>query len=719
GQDFGVDIKNENISNIRPHQNNITNKICPHTNPNLNILENSKSPSNLKHLFELDGYLKSYEKEICRRYEVFSNTLSKIDQVEGSLDKFSRGYQEYGIQVTPENGIRCLEWAPGAKALYLRGDFNNWKKNEFPFEKLPFGKWELYIPPLADGTLPIKHKSALKLVVEDHHGHMLDRLSPWATYVKPPSNSIVFEQVFWNPPENQRYVFKHKNPGKPDRLRIYEAHVGIASWKGEVATYRHFAEHMIPHIVNTGYNAIQLMAVMEHAFYASFGYQVTSFFAVSSRFGPPEDLKLLVDTAHSKGLVVLLDVVHSHACKNTVDGLNEFDGTDACYFHSGPRGTHPLWDSRLFDYTQWEVLRFLLSNLRWYMSEYRFDGFRFDGATSMLYHSRGLGQSFTHYDDYFGLGVDTDSLNYLALANHMLHTIYPYTITIAEEVSGMPTLCRPIDEGGIGFDYRLAMAIPDMWIKILKEKKDEDWNMNNIVGVLTNRRWREKNIAYAESHDQALVGDKTIAFWLMDKEMYDFMSLKGPITPIIDRGIALHKMIRMITNALGGEGYLNFIGNEFGHPEWLDFPRAGNNNSYHYARRQFNLLDDKNLRYKFLYAFDKGMNDLEKKYAWLSSPQAYVSTKHEDDKVIVFERAGLEFVFNFNPTKSFPDYRIGIEVAGKYKIVLNSDDESYGGHSRVDNSIEFFTYPEPWNNRQNSMMIYIPCRVCLVFAKTD
>lgn len=516
----------------------------------------------------------------------------------------------------------------------------------------------------------------------------------------------------------QRYIFRNARPPRPKSLRIYECHVGIATSELKVGTYDNFTDNILPRIVKQGYNTIQLMAVMEHAYYASFGYQVTSFFAASSRYGTPEELKRLIDRAHELGLVVLLDLVHSHASKNVMDGLNEFDGTDAGYFHSGSRGHHSLWDSRLFNYSEFEVQRFLLSNIRWYMEEYRFDGFRFDGVTSMLYHSRGIGQGFSgNYDDYFSMNVDTEGVVYLMLANYMVHTLYKDAITIAEDVSGMPGTCRPVSEGCLGFDYRLAMAIPDKWIELLKHVSDEDWDIGNIVHTLTNRRWMESNVAYAESHDQALVGDKTIAFWLMDKEMYTHMSTMSDTSGIIDRGIALHKLIRFITHALGGEAYLNFIGNEFGHPEWLDFPRAGNNSSYHYARRQWQLVDDELLKYKFLNAWDAAMNKLEERYGWLHAQPGYVSLKHEGDKIIAFERANVLFVFNFHPTKSFPDYRIGVENAGEYRVVLNSDDEQFGGYKRIDNGIKYNTHPEHYCGRRNYIQAYIPSRTALVFAK--
>ncbi|XP_077986514.1 1,4-alpha-glucan-branching enzyme-like [Glandiceps talaboti] len=682
------------------------------------INPNDVTVPELDRLIKLDPHLQPHANELKRRYGCFSEILKKIEANEGGLDKFTKSYDSYGIHPSSDGGVYCKEWAPAAEAVYLKGQFNNWDHGKHPFKKGEYGNWELHIPPNPDGSSPVPHNSVIKLVIETKTSQLVDRISPWSPYSVQNKESMLYESHFWNPPQDAKYKFKHNKPPTPRSLRIYECHVGISSWEGKIASYKHFTHEVLPRIKKQGYNCIQLMAVMEHAFYASFGYQVTSFFGASSRCGNPETLKELIDTAHSLGIIVLLDVVHSHACKNVMDGLNQFDGSMTHYFHDGHRGNHDLWDSRLFNYNNWETLRFLLSNLRWWMEEYQFDGYRFDGVTSMLYHHHGLAVGFSgDYSEYFGLATDTEAFTYLMLGNYMLHHYYPGCITIAEDVSGMPTLCRPIEEGGAGFDYRLAMAIPDKWIKLLKEMKDQDWNMGNIVHTLINRRHGEKTVAYAESHDQALVGDKTIAFWLMDKAMYTHMSLMSEPSLVVDRGLALHKVIRLITHALGGEAWLNFIGNEFGHPEWLDFPRPGNGNSYHYARRQWNLVDDELLKYRYLNNFDRAMNNLEEQYGWLSSPQAYVSTKNEGDKIIVFERAGLLFAFNFNPDQSFADYRVGVDVPGKYKIVLDSDAEEFGGHKLINHDVDTFTYPEPWNNRQNSMMIYIPSRVAVVFAK--
>uniref|UniRef100_A0A8C1SCL2 1,4-alpha-glucan branching enzyme n=1 Tax=Cyprinus carpio TaxID=7962 RepID=A0A8C1SCL2_CYPCA len=593
----------------------------------------------------------------------------------GAFDYFTLSYRSFGIQRRSDNGLVLREWAPGAEAVFLTGDFNSWEKQSHPFTQKEYGKWELYLSPKVDKSPAIKHLTKLKVL-----------------NTSPPTQTLIF--------------FSHPRPPRPSSLRIYEAHVGISSPEEKIASYRNFTRDVLPRIKDLGYNCVQLMAIMEHAYYASFGYQVTNFFAASSRFGTPDDLKHLVDTAHSMGITVLLDMVHSHASSNTEDGLNYFDGTDSCFFHGGSRGNHSLWGSRLFNYSSWEVVRFLLSNLRWWMEEYHFDGFRFDAVTSMLYHHHGIGTSFSgNYSEYFGIHVDEDALVYLMLANHILHKLYPQCITVAEDVSGMPGLCRSIEEGGLGFDYRLTMAVPDKWIQVLKEVRDEDWDLKNIVQTLTNRRRGEASITYAESHDQALVGDKSLAFWLMDKEMYTNMSALTAMTPVIDRGIQLHKLIRLLTHSLGGEGYLNFMGNEFGHPEWLDFPRKGNNESYHYARRQFNLVDIEHLRYRQLYAFDRDMNLTEDKYGWLAAGQAAVTTLNQADKVIVFERSNLLFIFNFHPCNSYIDYRVAVEHAGKYKIKLNSDELQYGGHGRLVQDTEFFTEPMPFNGRAQSFLV--------------
>lgn len=697
-------------------------------------------PENVKGAVDFDPWLTPFAQVLSERRNladkwVHDLTHATPDGSYQSLVKFTRdSYLSYGFHADARTKeIRYKEWAPNARQAFLIGDFNGWNETSHELKhKDEFGNFSITVPPTSAGDFAIPHDSKIKVMFVLPDGSKIYRIPAWIKRATQPDKETaklfgpIYEGRFWNPPKP--YEFKNKRPSfneKADSLRIYEAHIGISSPEPKIASYKEFTRDVLPRIKHLGYDAIQLMAIMEHAYYASFGYQVTNFFAISSRFGTPEDLKELVDTAHGMGILVLLDVVHSHASKNVEDGLNDFDGSDHQYFHSlaSGRGEHPLWDSRLFNYGSFEVQRFLLSNLAFYIDIYQFDGFRFDGVTSMLYVHHGAGEhgGFSgDYNEYLSRDrscVDEQALAYLMLANDLVDELLPKSaITIAEDVSGYPTLCLPRSMGGAGFNYRLAMALPDMWIKILKEQKDEDWDMSKIVHTLTNRRHGEKVVAYCESHDQALVGDKTLAFWLMDAAMYTDMTVLKPGTPVIDRGIALHKLIRLLTHSLGGEAYLNFEGNEFGHPEWLDFPNKNNGDSYHYARRQFNLVDDKLLRYRHLYEFDAGMQHCERQHQWLNTPQAYVSLKNESDKVIAFERNGLLFIFNFHPTQSFTDYRIGVEVAGTYKIVLNTDRKEYGGFERVDENSRFQTTDLAWNNRKNFVQVYIPSRVALVCA---
>jgi 1,4-alpha-glucan branching enzyme len=574
------------------------------------------------------------------------------------------------------------------------------------------------------GLSGITHLSKVKISMVIDSGKKLEerieRNPAWINYATFCCQTNLLEARIWNSPVT--YQWKHERPSLQMPLKIYEAHIGICTNEYKVSSYNEFRCKVLPKVHQLGYNCIQLMAVMEHSYYASFGYQVTAFFAASSRYGTPDELKELIDFAHSLGISVFLDVVHSHASKNVLDGLNEFEGPNRHnYFHSGARGFHSLWDSRLFNYGSIEVLRFLLSNLRYWIEEFHFDGFRFDGVTSMLYKHHGTSWYFSgHYSQYFGQEVDIESCLYLMLANYMIHSLYQGSvITIAEEVSGMPALAVPVEEGGFGFDYKLSMAIPDMWIKLLKHQPDELWNIGEIVHTLMNRRYGENSIGYAESHDQALVGDKTIAFWLMDAEMYNGMSVLSPESAVIERGMALHKLIRFISCILGGEGYLNFMGNEFGHPEWLDFPRLGNGQSFHYARRQFHLADDHLLKYRFLQAFDREMLAIYSQVQQQFPHQCYwISEKHEEGKIIAFDVGEWLFIFNFHPNWSRPDFQVGTPLQGKYKLALSTDAAEFGGKERIQKDGNYFTEPSPWNGRPYSLKVYIPAR-CAIALRLD
>ncbi|MBN2613601.1 MAG: alpha amylase C-terminal domain-containing protein [Bacteroidales bacterium] len=655
-----------------------------------------------------DAWLKPYTEIIRNRYERALNKEKELMANSGTLTGFATGYLYFGLIFTGTNWI-LREWAPNAAGIYLIGEFNNWQENEdYRFTKKQFGQWEIVLPAEA-----LVHKQLYKLLIywEGGQGY---RLPSYTKRVVQHETTKVFDAQVWQPGES--YIWKNQNPEITDfHPLIYEAHVGMATEEESIGTFNEFTEKILPRISGLGYNTIQLMAVQEHPYYGSFGYHVSNFFAVSSRFGTPEDLKNLVDTAHGMGLKVIMDLVHSHSVKNELEGLGRFDGTPDLYFHPGNRREHIAWDSLCFDYGKNEVLHFLLSNCKFWLDEYRFDGFRFDGVTSMLYYDHGLSKNFTNYEMYYDGNQDEDAISYFILANKLIHETSPYAITVAEEMSGMPGLAEPIESGGYGFDYRLAMGIPDYWIKIIKEVPDENWNISELYYELTSKRKDEKTIAYAESHDQALVGDKTIIFRLMDKEMYWSMN-KQSQNLIVDRGMALHKMIRLVTIATSGGGYLNFMGNEFGHPEWIDFPREGNNWSYKYARRQWSLADNKDLKYHFLADFDKAMIELVKNNKILGQNHCRLITDNRGDQILAFERQGLVFVFNFNPVKSFTDYGINVG-AGKFKILLNTDSHQYGGFGRIDETITYYAFKSGKLSSPEYLKLYLPSRTAFVLRK--
>ena len=656
-------------------------------------------------IFEIDPYLKPFESDIELRLFNYNRKLKELLKEGESLKDFANAHEYFGFHKA-NGGWYYREWAPGADNVYIMGDMNGWNRTSLKLSRLENGAFEIFLK----GKNTLYHGCNVKTVVEKD-GELLERIP---LYAKRVVQNVTDKS--WNAQivDEKPYKWRKKSFTPPKNLFIYECHIGMAQEEEKVGTYKEFAEKILPRVKEGGYNAIQIMAIMEHPYYGSFGYQVSSFYAASSRFGAPEDLKALIDTAHEMGIAVLLDVVHSHAVKNTAEGINRFDGTDYQFFHEGGRGEHSAWGTKLFNYEKNEVIHFLLSNLKFWMNEYRFDGFRFDGVTSMIYHDHGLGAAFTDYSKYFSLNTDTEALTYLQLANTLIREVNPKAITIAEDMSGMPGMCLPIEDGGIGFDYRLSMGVPDLWIKLLKTSREEDWNMWQLWNELSSHRPAEKTIGYAESHDQALVGDKTIIFWLCDSTMYTHMSKLSESSPVIDRGIALHKMIRLITMSLVGEGYLNFMGNEFGHPEWIDFPREGNGWSHYYCRRQWHLADDKLLRYGDLQNFDRAMIAFAKDNKILTK-DAKCLFIDEQKQVLVYERGSVVFAFNFNPSQSFDGYFVPTPKSGEYVPVLSTDDEEFGGWNRI--ATDYVYKAEKNADKTYGFKMYLPARTAVCLAK--
>ena len=667
-----------------------------------------------------DKYLEPFEEAIQGRHD---HALWKINELtrngEVSLSDFANGYQYFGLHQLKDGWV-FREWAPHATDIFLVGDFNNWTESEsYKCNRIAgTGNWELYLPLDA-----ISHGNLYKMHVK-WEGGSGERIPAWATRVVQDDITKIFSAQVWAPKEeyqwkDNRFCLEESKKKrtftpKKDPLLIYECHIGMAQDAEKVGTYTEFKDNILPRIASAGYNAIQIMAIQEHPYYGSFGYHVSSFFAPSSRCGTPEELKELIDTAHQMGISVIMDIVHSHAVKNEVEGLGNIAGDPNQYFYSGERREHPAWDSLCFDYGKNEVIHFLLSNCKYWLTEYHFDGFRFDGVTSMLYYSHGLGETFTGYQDYFNGHQDDNAICYLTLANELIHQVYPKAITIAEEVSGMPGLAAKFKDGGYGFDYRLAMNIPDYWIRTIKEKKDEDWKPSSIFWEVKNRRADEKTISYCESHDQALVGDKTIIFRLIDADMYWHFK-RGDETNLVHRGIALHKMIRLVTLGSINGGYLNFMGNEFGHPEWIDFPREGNGWSHKYARRQWNLVDNEDLDYHFLSDFDRAMIKVVKSEKRFNLTPVEEVWHNDGDQVLAFKRGKLLFVFNFSPTQSFADYGLLVE-AGEYEVLLNTDAKDFGGNGLADDNVKHFTNYDPLYEKVGKgwLKLYIPARSAIV-----
>ena len=660
-------------------------------------------------IIRIDPWLEPFSGEIDLRMNRFLEKRRQLVQDAASLSDFANGHLYFGIHRT-ENGWAVREWLPGADAAYLTGDFNGWSHDSHPMTKKDNGVWEI----LLDGRDALKHGQFLKLWVEKD-GNGFERAPAYATRMKPdPSSHVLCCQV-WDP-EPFRWTDAEFRKRKPEAPLIYEAHIGMATKEERIGTYREFAEQVLPRIQRLGYNTIQLMAIQEHPYYGSFGYQVTNFFAASSWYGEPEGLKYLINRAHEMGIRVLLDVVHSHACPNVGEGLQYQDGTDGQYFLEGDAGRHPAWGTRLFNYARPEVLHFLLSNLKFWMDEYHFDGFRFDGVTSMIYHDHGLGTAFTDYSMYFNLNTDLDAINYLQLANELIHEVNPCATAVAEDMSGMPGMCLPIEQGGIGFDYRLAMGEPDYWIKLLKEVRDEDWNMSALWHEMTTRRPQEKVIGYCESHDQALVGDKTIIFRMADAEMYTGME-KSYHSMTMDRAVELHKMIRLLTLSSGGNGYLDFMGNEFGHPEWIDFPREGNGWSYKYCRRQWQLVDNPDLKFEWLNSFDEAMIRLAKEQGVLNDPWAENLWIDEERKILAFSRGQLIFLFDFHPSYSEQNFFLPCRTTGEgeYRVILSTDEPRFGGQGLISHDYVYRTEQDP--ERGCGFRIYVPARTAMVLKK--
>ncbi len=664
----------------------------------------------LANLAKRDPHITPYLDEVRLHLERYCQAKESLcGGIDKPLSEIANGHMYFGIHRT-EVGWVYREWLPGADAAWLTGEFNGWAPYSHPLHCIGGGVWEITL----DGWDALRHGQRIRLII-GRQGSTFERIPAYIRALTQEKDTHRLCGMVWEPDTPFAWtdsgIWKQKRTKAP---RIYESHIGMAQERPGVGTYREFADTTLAWIRDSGYNTLQLMAIAEHPYYASFGYQVTNFFAPSQWFGTPDDLKYLINRAHEMGLTVLLDVVHSHACPNEGEGLYLQDGTETQYFHAGARGWHPAWKTRCFDYGRGEVLHFLLSNLKYWLEEFHFDGFRFDGVTSMLYEDHGLGVSFTDYRQYFSLNTNVDARVYLMLANELVHEINPAAITVAEDMSGMPGMALPISSGGLGFDYRLSMGLPDLWIKMIKEVPMEDWNVFLLWHELTGGRPGEDAICYAESHDQALVGDKTIMFRLADAEMYDGM-VRTYHSPRMDSAIDYHKLIRFATAVLSGGGYLNFMGNEFGHPEWIDFPREGNGWSFHHARRQWSLVHDPFCKFAYLSNFDYALMAHLERHNLPAAPQANAIWLDEQKNLMIFSRGRQLYVINWHPTQSQEHVFVHRgEDESDWRVALSTDDPDFGGQGRIAHDVVYTPTDTPYGR---GFFVYVPARCAMALVR--
>ncbi|XP_074564650.1 1,4-alpha-glucan-branching enzyme 3, chloroplastic/amyloplastic [Curcuma longa] len=559
----------------------------------------------------------------------------------------------------------------------------------------------------------IPHGSRYRVYFNTPEG-ALERVPAWATYVQPEADGKEAYAVHWEPPPEDMYNWRYKKPKLPKSLRIYECHVGISGSEPKISSFNEFTSKVLPHVKSAGYNAIQLFGVVEHKDYSSVGYKVTNFFAVSSRFGTPDDFKKLVDEAHGLGILVFLDIVHSYASADESVGLSLFDGSNDCYFQTGKRGHHKYWGTRMFKYGDVDVLHFLLSNLKWWIAEYHIDGFQFHSLPSMMYTHNGFSTFTGDMDEYCNQYVDKDALIYLTLANEMLHELYPDIITIAEDATFYPGLCEPTTQGGLGFDYWVNSSVSEMWLWLLENVPDQEWSMNKIVSVLlSNQLNRHNMLLYAENHNQSISGGRSFAEILFRKTDEHISGSDN----LLFRGSALHKMIKLLTFTMSGSAFINFMGNEFGHPNRIEFPLASNKYSFALANRQWDLLMTD--LHKQLLNFDKDMMRIDESHNILSSGPPNVHHISDSNMIISYKRGQLLFVFNFHPTTCYKTYTIGVEEAGEYQLILDTDEASYGGHGllRGDQYLQR-TSTKRADGFRNSLEVVLPGRSAQVYKLT-
>jgi 1,4-alpha-glucan branching enzyme len=605
-------------------------------------------------------------------------------------------YEKFGghlRNIDNETGVYFAVWAPNAQRVSVVGDFNNWDGRVHPMRKLlGAGVWELFVPGVGEGT-------HYKFEIRTPGGALLLKSDPFAFFSQhgTATASLVYnlERYQWS---DGQWIESRRGKNWPQSpISIYEVHLG--SWRRKIEegnrqlSYLEFAETLLPYVLEMGYTHIELLPIAEHPFEGSWGYQVTNYYAPTSRFGTPDELRHFIDKCHQAGVGVIMDWVPAHFPKDA-HALAEFDGTDL-YEHMDPRqGEQQDWGTLIFNFGRNEVRNFLIGNALFWFDKYHIDGLRVDAVASMLYldYSRKPGQWIPNV---FGGRENLDAIYFLKRFNEICYEKFPGIMTIAEESTAWPGVSRPTYLGGLGFGFKWNMG----WMHDFLEYMSLDsiyrrFHHGNITFSLLYAF--QENFILVLSHDEVVYGKRSLLSKMPGDEWQKFANLR---------------MFYAWMYGHPGKKLL-FMGGEFGQwNEWnhdtsLDWQLAGL--PPHDGLRR--LVQHLNYIYKSEPALWQ-QDDTYEGFEWIDFHDA-------DNSVVSFMRKSLEgetvvFVVNATPVVRH-DYRLGVPHAGFYREIINTDAQTYGG-SNIGNYGGTRSEDRPWMARGHSILIHLPPLATLAF----
>ncbi len=621
-------------------------------------------------------------------------TITSEEMYHFNKGTFFRSYDTFGAHIGSKDmtrGVYFTLWAPSVKRVSVVGSFNDWRDTEFGMSQLGnTGIWTIFIPEIEEGTL-------YKYLIETADGSLLYKADPFAfsAELRPGTASRVtnLSKYVW---QDEKWLQERKNKSHFDNpMNIYEVHLG--SWKqhdigcpdemttpsDRFYTYRELAVTLVDYVKELGYTHIELLPLMEHPFDGSWGYQVTGYYAATSRYGPPEDLMYFIDTCHLAGIGVILDWVPGHFCRDA-QGLGRFTG-DKLY----EIGDHVQWGTYKFDFSRPEVRSFLLSNAMFWLDRYHIDGIRVDGVSSMLYINFGIEDISKHRHNKLGGDSDLDAISFLKEFNLVVGMNFPDVFTVAEESTSWPLVTYPPDKGGLGFHYKWDMGWMNDTLKFTSIDYPSRCQNHELLTFSMMYAFSE-NFILPLSHDEVVHGKSSLIGRMPGDYWRQFAGL---------RLLALYQLCHP-----GAK--LCFMGNEFGqYIEWR-----------YYDSLEWFLLGFDSHRQHHLYV--KMLNSLylkepslwEISHIWRGFE--WLEANNSRQGILIFKRQGAlqnDFVvvlLNFQPD-SYTRYRIGVPLKGRYREILSSDDLRFGGSGVVNAGI--LTAQElPMHGQEYSLEINVP-----------